>query len=82
MTRTGSLRHSIAPLPGRLSIGHDHARRRDTPRNRFVDQSPLRDASFGYRNRPTEFATRSTALYSGAQRTPATNPQRPNPHSV
>jgi hypothetical protein len=82
MTRTGLPRHSIAPLPRRLSIGHDHARRRNAPGNRFVDQSPLRDASFGYRNRPTEFATPSTAAHSSAQRTRATNPQRLNPHSV
>ena len=60
MTRTGSPRHSIAPLPRRLSIGHDHARRRDAPSNQLVDQSPLRAASFGYRNRPTKFTTPST----------------------
>ena len=82
MTRTGAPRHSIAPLPRRLSIGHDHARRRDAPSNRLVDQSPLRDAGFGYRNRPTEFATLLIATYSGGQRTLATNPQRRNPHSV
>ena len=81
MTKTGSPRHSIAPLP-RLPIGHDYARRRDAPGNRLVDQSPLRDASFGYRNRPTEFATPSTAAYSSRQRTWATNPQRRNHHSV
>jgi hypothetical protein len=81
MTRTGSPRHSIASLP-RLSIGHDHARRRNAPGNRLLDQSPLRDASSGYRNRPTELASPSTAPYSGGQRTPATNPQRQNPHSV
>jgi hypothetical protein len=82
MTRTGSPRHSITHLVRRLSIGHGHARRRNAPGNRFVDQSPLRDASFGYRNRPTEFATPSTAAYSSGQRTWATNPHRRNPHSV
>jgi hypothetical protein len=52
------------------------------PGNRLVDQSPLRDASSGYRNRPTVFATPLTVPYSGGQRTLATNPQRRNPHSV
>ena len=82
MTRTGAPRHSIAPLPRRLAIGHDHTRRRDAPSNRLVDQSPLRDASFGYRNRPNEFATPLIAPDSRGQRTLATNRQRRNPHSV
>jgi hypothetical protein len=81
MTRAGSPRHSIAPLARRLSIGHDHARSHDAQGNRLVDQSPLRDASSGYRNRPTEFATSAIAPHSGGQRTLATNPQQRNPHS-
>jgi hypothetical protein len=82
MTRTGSPRHSIMLLARRLSIGHGHARRRNAPANRLVDQSPLRDASSGYRNRPTELATSAFAPYRGAQRTLATDRQRRNPHSV
>jgi len=82
MTRTASPRHSIAPLNRRVSIGHDHARRRDALGNRLVDQSSLRDASSGYRYRPIGFATSSTAPYRGGQRTLPTNPKRRNPHSV
>ena len=82
MTKTGPPRHSITPLARRLSIGHGHARRRNAPDNRLVDQSPLRDASSGYRNRPTDLATPLTAPSSGGQRTWITNPQRQNPHRV
>ena len=82
MTKAGSPRHSITPLARRLSIGHDHARRRNAPGNRLVDQSPLREASSGYRDRPTEFVTSSFAPYRGAQRSLATDRQRRNPHSV
>ena len=82
MTRTSSPRHSIAPLPRRVLIGRDHARRRDAQGNRLVDQSPLRDASSGDRNRPTVFATSSTAPYRGGNRSSATHRQRRNPHSI
>ena len=78
MTRTASPRHSIAPLPRRVSIGHDHARRRDAPANRLLDQSSLRDASSGYRNRSTEFATPSIAPQRWSTHL-GNEPQRRNP---
>ena len=81
MTRTRSPRHSMAPLPRRVSIGRGHARRRNAPDNRLVDQSLLRDVSSGYRIRPIGFAA-LRALPAEAVNPPATNPQRRNPHSV
>ena len=74
MTRTASRQHSIEPLPRRVSIGHHHARGRDAPGNRPVDQSSPRDAGSGHRYRPIGFATSSTAPYTGGQRSLPTNP--------
>jgi hypothetical protein len=83
MIRLGSRPHaSTALLFRRLSIGHDHARRRAALDNRLVDQSPVRDAGSAYRDRPTELATPSPASQTGRQRTSATHRQRRNPHSL
>jgi hypothetical protein len=74
MIRLGSRRHaSTAPLFRRLSIGHDHARRRAALDNRLVDQSAPRNAGYACRDRPTEFATPSIAAQRAGQRISATD---------
>jgi hypothetical protein len=74
MIRPGSRPHtSTTPLFRRLSIGHDHARRRAPLDNRLVDQSAPRNAGYACRDRPTEFATPSTTAQRAGQRTSATD---------
>ena len=57
----------------RLSTSNDLARRRAAMDDRVVDQSALRDSGSVYRDRPTEFATPSSAAQRAGQRTSATD---------
>jgi hypothetical protein len=83
MIKLGTWQNAKAALLlRRLPTGNDRARHRDALDNPRIDQSPLRDATSAYRNRPIQLDTPSTASQIAGQRTSATDRQRRNPHSV
>jgi len=66
----------------RLSTSNDHARPRATIDSRRVVRPPLRDSDSACRDRPTGLVASSVVFQTGIQRTPATDHQHRNPHSV
>jgi len=82
MTEIGARQnYKTARLLRRLSTSIDQARPRVALNSRHVVRCPLRNAGSAYRDWLTGFVVPSIACQTRAQRTSATERQRPNPHS-
>jgi hypothetical protein len=74
--------YKTARLLRRLSTGNDRAHPRATLDSRRVVRSPLRESDAACRDRLTGLVASSVAFQTSIQRTPATDRQRRNPHSI